>query len=241
MKRRKLIWAGCLMVAIAFLTQTAVAAPFADNKQQQAEALLFTQFQEWARKGEPAKFGKYIFKIQQVRAQASLRCGRGEVLVSQLQTASPICVSTQLLLQTDAFGNNLLHSAKEGTTVGAVGSLFQIFYQEGRASFNKLKDKKNASLETPLVAHITRGDLSSFHQLYEGSNLEKAIKAYANIGQDKSSLLFSSSGEIWQEEILKWGTNAAGVNILSLVEQQPESPERTAILRFLMENAPSLL
>ncbi|MBO4674585.1 MAG: hypothetical protein J5601_00640 [Elusimicrobiaceae bacterium] len=230
-----------LLIVIAFSVQTAVASTSALENRQQTENLLFTQFQEWARTGDTAAFAQYILKIKQVRSQASHRCETGDVLVSHVQTASPVCVSSQLLLRTDSFGNNLLHSAKEISTVGAVGSLFRIFSSEGFIYINKLKDKKNSALETPLVAHINRGDLSSFDQLYEGSSLERAIKAYTNTRQDPANLLFFSSNGIWQEEILKWGTNAAGTNILSLVEQQPDSPQRTKILRFLMKNAPSLL
>ena len=241
MKKRKILILIGILVVMGMLVQPAMAAPSPVENKQQPETLLFTQFQEWAQKGDASAFAQYILKIQQVRTHASQRCEAGNILVSRIQTASPICVSSRMLLRTDALGNNLLHSAKEVTTVGAVGSLFRTFSSAGFTQINKLKNKKNEAKETPLIAHISRGDLSSFYQLYEGSNLEKALKARLNIGKDRTSLLFASSDDILQQEILEWGTNAAGTNILSLVEQQQDSPERTDILRFLMKNAPSLL
>lgn len=242
MKKMKfLILISCLLFTFAGAVQEAVAAPSSEGDKQQLEFLLFTQFQEWAQKGDANAFAQYILKVQYVRAQSSQRCKTGNVLVSLTQTATPVCVSAGLLLRTDTFGNNLLHSAKDVATVGAVGSLFRAFFPTDFTYINKLKNKKNSARETPLIAHTSRGDLYSFYQLYEGSRLEKAVKARANIGNDRTNLLFFSSNDILQEEILEWGTNAAGVNILSLVEQQPDSPERTDVLRFLAKNAPSLL
>ena len=230
-------------MAAVFWTQSFAAAPFSsENKSKpQIEELLFAQFQDWARKGDTSAFAQYIVKIQQVRAQSSLRCEAGTVLVSHLQISSPVCASGQALLYADAFGNNLLHSAKDAATVRAVDALFFIFFSEENSPINRLKNEKNSSRETPLVAHLNRGNLDCFYPLYEGSRLEKAIKARANIGQDPSNLLFFSSREILEREILEWGANAAGTNILSLVEQQPDSPERSDLLRFLMKNAPFLL
>ena len=205
------------------------------------EQQLVNQFQEWARKGDAEAFSDFLLQTQKVREGKMITCSEGfkEVSFSE-KTPQPVCVRPQILLETDNLKNNLLHSARDISTLTAVGSLFRSFFPEDFLIINHLKNEKNLAQETPLVSHVSRGELATFWQLYSTSKLSENITHMERVLHNPSNLVRESSFPIYKQEIVRWGTDASGMNIGQLVGQLPQSDEQTRIMHFFKQHAPYL-
>ncbi len=201
------------------------------------EIQLNKQFHQWARLGAANAFSNLVSQTQQVRANQPLSCPKDTVLISisdiQPQAA---CIHPQVLLQTDEFQNNLLHNAQDLSTLLSIASLFRTVFPTDFSVINQLKNERNMAMETPLISHLSRGEVASFYPLYTHSNLAENVTKLENVRNNSSELVRASSTGIYEEEIKRWATDAAGNTIGTLVERSPNSAEREHLLKFLKEH-----
>lgn len=206
-----------------------------------ATAELSSDLRLWAEQGNTAKLADVVRRVQKAR-ELSVTCESSYIgyLWNHDGEENEVCVSPEVVLAKDHLGNNLLHKAKNLQTITAVGYLVRSFYPTDFSVIQRLQNEKNRAQETPLISHVSRGDLESFFPLYEGSLLSKAIAALAKAGFSNQDLSSQSTVLAYQTEIEKYGTNVVGVNIVQLVRQQPESDAQKKILSFFKLRAPYL-
>jgi len=226
-----------------------------ENKQQQnnqaATKELIDNLPRWVEQGDFSKVIDVAERAQRARDNSVSSCGPGQIayMWSHNGEETAVCLSPDIILRRDHLGNNLLHKAKDVKTVSAVGSVAQSFYPSDFSVIHRLQDEKNVALETPLIAHVSRGDLESFFPLYGGSSLSHAIDKQEKAGFSNRNLSSQSAWAAYQSEMKRYGTNAAGVNVAILVQQQNVCTQQTQdtckaqtdILDFFNRHAPYLL
>lgn len=224
-------------VANASHTRYGVAANSADpykqvvrnvfNGMSQAEQKVVSQLHEWAQKGEVPAFYEFIEQTRTWQYRNVKDCPSQTVL-----TAGGVCIHPEVLLKADGFKNNLLHNAKNKETLQVISILFAEFFPQGWLEFNNLKNEKNVAGETPLIAHVSRGDLDSFHPLYEGSSLQKAAAKINEISANPNPLV-QGTLEIYKQDFLRrGGENAGKETLVSLVERTQDGYLKRDILSF---------
>ena len=208
-----------------------------------AEEKLTRDLQQWAVAGNTEELSKLAKNAEQQRSHAKDICGDGRVLLKTEVSVGEVsvCVNPSILRQKDHLGNNLFHKAKNVQTVAALGYVVRNFYPSDFSAITEMKNEKNSAQETPLVAHVSRGDLASFFPLYDNSKLAQNIADMEALGFNNTGFAWQSSAAIYRQEIAKWGTNAAGVNVAQLVLAQTPSEQQTKLLRFFQTHAPYLL
>ena len=204
---------------------------------------LTRNLQTWAKQGDAEAFSRLIQNINASHAESDSICKQGRFLmtVNSNEGEVAVCVSPDILKAKDHLGNNLLHQAKDLKTITVIGNLFRTVFPNDFTAIQALKDEKNNAQETPLIAHVGRQDLSSFFQLYEGSQLDKHIRTMENMGFSGADIAWNENAQIIKAEIYKWGTNAAGVNVAQLVQAQEPTQTQVTLLRFFKKHAPYLL
>lgn len=203
------------------------------------EEQVLSRLHEWARRGDSDSFNTFLEKTRALRYQKSGVCKDGNVLVAGL-SGEESCMRPEVLLKTDAFKNNLLHNAKDLKTLESIETLFQYFFQYNSSYLNSLKNEKNLAGETPLIAHINRGDLDSFWSLYMQSTLQSVLDKMGDVANNSSRLVKDSSLEIYRQEILKYGADAAGVTFVELIKRNPNSYQKNELLYALEREIPVL-
>ena len=84
----------------------------------------------------------------------------------------------ELFVQTDKFGNNCFHLAKDAATIQMLSAMMRrLDNQNFREHIRALRNQRNDMGETPLMAHINYGKADTFKLLYEGSDLADAIRS----------------------------------------------------------------
>ena len=201
-----------------------------------AEKELVSNLHSWAIKGEVESLNKFMKDTYTLQKNKPNVCSDGKTLVAVGEYGRGECVYGDILLRKDHLGNNLLHNAKDFKTLEAIEDLFLSFYHND-AFLNMLKNEKNHAGETPLMTHINRGDLKSFRFLYAKSALQNALEKANYVAHNASRLVQVSSLPIYEEEIKKQGADAAGNDIIALVEKCEDSYSRDEILEFLQKEA----
>ena len=200
------------------------------NGMSQAEQKVVSQLHEWAQKGDVPAFYEFIEQTRTLQYKNLKDCPGGTVLTAG--AAGGVCIHPEVLLKADGFKNNLLHNAKNKETLQTVSILFAEFFPQGWVEFNNLKDEKNVAGETPLIAHISRGDLNSFLPLYEGSSLQKAAAKINEISANPNPLV-QGTLEIYKQDFLqRGGENAGKETLVSLVERTQDGYLKRDILSF---------
>jgi len=207
-----------------------------------ATAELTVSLRLWAEQGNNQELLNVARRVQRAGKMA-VDCESSQVAYLWLHNGEEnfVCLLPGVLLEKDYLGNNLLHKAKNLQTVTAVGYVVRNFYPSDFSVIQRLQDEKNLAQETPLISHVSRGDLESFFQLYEGSSLSKAIEAQEKAGFSNQDLSSQSATFAYWSEIEKYGMNAAGKNIVQLVQQQQPCEAQKNILHFFSRHAPYLL
>lgn len=214
------------------------AARAVSYKISQSEEQLLSKFHEWALKGNATAFYEFMSQTRTLQQNSSKECAEGTVLAAA--TLSGVCVHPEIVLGTDISQNNLLHNAKDNDTVEAVMMLFSLFLPQGQNEINELKNKKNRAGETPLIKHVSFGDLESFYNLYEGSFVQASADKINEISHDPSPLVRSTL-EIHKQAFLQHGgANAAKETLVSLVQRAPDEYRKGDILYFCEEKMPFL-
>lgn len=210
---------------------------------QVAQEQLARNLLTWAVQGDTDAFSRLIQNINSSREESTTICKQDRFLMTMRSNEGEVavCISPDVLKTKDHLGNNLLHQAKNLQTITVIGNLFRTVYPADFSAISALKDEKNNAQETSLIAHVGRGDLSSFTQLYEGSQLDKHIRTMENMGFSGADIAWNENAQIIKQEVYKWGSNAAGVNVAQLVQAQEPSQTQVILLRFFKKHAPYLL
>ena len=214
-----------------------------EHYSQMAEEQLVQDLQNWAASGNTEELAQLAKQAEQFRSNAKTVCGDNRVLLKKIMAAGEVsvCINPSVLRTKDHFGNNLFHKAKNVQTVAAIGYVARNFYPADFSMISEMKNEKNTAQETPLVSHISRGDLASFFPLYDNSKLAQSIAGMEAIGFKNTGIAWQSSADIYKQEIAQWGTNAAGVNVAQLVQMQPQTEQQIKLMRFFRNHAPYLL
>lgn len=80
------------------------------------------------------------------------------------------------LQETDKFGNNCFHLAKDAATVQALAAAMRRLDDNFLPLINALRNQRNTAGETPLMRHINYGKADTFRLLYEGTELASAVR-----------------------------------------------------------------
>ena len=196
----------------------------------QPEEKIISQFHEWARKGDAEAFYTFIEQTHSLQYKNVKDCSAGTILTAG--GTEGVCLHPEVLLKTDAFKNNLLHNAKNKETLQAVAVLFAEFFPQSWVDLNHLKNEKNVAGETPLITHISRGDLESFYPLYEGSSLQEAADRINEISANPNPLV-QGTLEIYKQDFLqRGGENAGKETLVSLIKRAEDGYLKRGILSF---------
>ena len=107
------------------------------------------------------------------------------------------------LLATDAYGNNCFHLAKDTATLNVLEMMIsRLESKQGKETLGLLRNQRNKMGETPYMYHLNSRHPAMFQQLFEGSNLKRAIENAAKMNIPGSALgLAASSNQtyIWKE------------------------------------------
>ena len=194
------------------------------------EQKIISQFHEWAQQGDAASFYNFIEQTHELQYKNTKECPVGTILTAGVKGGA--CVRPEVLLKTDNFKNNLLHNAKDQKTLEALSKLFSEFFSKSWVVFNNLKDEKNVAGETPLIKHVSAGDLGSFHYLYEGSSLQETAAKIKELSTNPNPLVQENLETYKQDFFRRGGRNAGSETLVSLIKRAKDGYLKENILSY---------
>ena len=177
-----------------------------------------------------AMLRRYAPKISS--AQALLRAAQ-EGDVSQIATLT----QAAFLLETDKFGNNCFHLAKNADTVQALAAAARRLEPNYLGVIVRLRNQRNQAGETPLMRHINYGKADTFTLLYEGSELAAAVRDARRV--DKGGAL-SATAEIKKGVAISLSKDGAARTVAQAALANAQAPGMNKVVEFFKKNAPYL-
>lgn len=144
-----------------------------------------------------------------------------------------------LLTATDKFGNNVFHLAKNAATVQTLAAVIRrIDSEQYKETIEFLRNQRNQSGETPLMAHINYGKTDTFRLLYEGSELAAAIRAANAV--DKGGAL-RAAADVKKGVAVSLAKDNSGRTVAQAAVANADVPGMKRIVEYFTYNAPYLL
>ncbi len=143
---------------------------------------------------------------------------------------------SSLLTATDKFGNNCLHLAKDAATLRVLTNRIQAVAHTGENTLKQLRDQRNHSGETPLMAHINMGKADTFELLYTGSSLEESIRQAEQTQTGALRIIFSIKKAIALEN----SKDNSGRTVAQAALVNAQAPYMNQVVRFFQLKAPYL-
>ena len=147
------------------------------------------------------------------------------------------------LFAKDKFGNNCFHLAPNAATLQALAtSVRRLAPEQINPVLAKLRNERNNSGETPLMAHINAGRTETFRLLYQNSELESLIKEVQRV--DKGGAL-SETAQIKRNEAIIASQDNSGRTVAqaaqAMVNSRIGGEGMEKIVLFFKRHAPYLL
>lgn len=148
---------------------------------------------------------------------------------------------SSVLLAKDKFGNNAFHLAKNASTVQAIAAAVRrLGRKEGfpyLKVLSRLRNQRNNTGETPLIAHINYGKADTFFLFYEGSDVADAIQK-ANAVNAGGAL--AEVAGIKEEVARSYAVDNSGRTVAQAALANSSAPGMKEVVRFFAKNAPYL-
>lgn len=139
------------------------------------------------------------------------------------------------LMFVDKFGNNAFHLAKDAQTVQAIAAAVRQMYTRNFVEkIGILRNQRNQSGETPLMAHINYGKADTFFLLYVGSDLQKAVNAVKAV--NKGGALDITAG-IKKGVVVSLAQDASGRNVAQAARANASAEGMDRVIAFLNQEA----
>ena len=143
---------------------------------------------------------------------------------------------SSLLTATDKFGNNCLHLAKDAATVEVLTGRLQPVANTGNSILKRLRDQRNHVGETPLMAHINRGQSDTFFLLYRGSSLADDIRQTKQTQKGALRIIHNIKKSIALEN----SKDNSGRTVAQAANANAQAPGMNYVIRFFQQEAPYL-
>jgi len=213
MKNILFILMACWMVTPVF------AAPYADTAAAGRRAEMVQRYNQKALGEQLLSFAK-------------------EGDVTSINALAERAKNGSYLMSVDKFGNNAFHLAKDAQTVQAVAAAVrQTYKKDFVAKIGTLRNQRNQSGETPLMAHINYGKADTFFLLYVGSDLQKAVNAVKAVNKGGA---LDITTEIKKGVVLSLAQDASGRTVAQAARANASADGMQRVINFLTEEAPYL-